>query len=93
MELQVKRINLTGEVTGVEFARECRKYLVKNFTNSDIYVSYNSNLDETNSIKIAAGYAQVIVINENYAWSKEVLNKTIYIKGTGEVEVQQLCYQ
>ena len=93
MELQVKRINLTGAVKGVEFARACRKYLVKNFTNSDIYVSFESNLDETKAVKIAAGYAQAIVINENYAWSNEVLNKTIYIKGTGEVEVQQLCYQ
>lgn len=93
MQLNLKRVTLSGATAAVTFNNKCGKYLVKNFTSGNIYVSFDSNLVEANSIKIAAGMGQVCLINEYYDWSQEVKTNTIYIKGSGEVEVQQLCYQ
>lgn len=92
MKLNLKRVTLSGSTEAVTFDNICRKYLVKNFTSGDIYVSFDSNLVEDNSIKIAAGMGQVCLINEHYERSLAVRTNTIYIKGSGEVEVQQLCY-
>lgn len=92
MQLQLKRVTLTGTTQAVSFDTRCGKYLVKNFSSNDLYVSFDSNLVEANSIKIAAGNGQVCLINEHYDWSEEVKTNTIYVKGTGEIEVQQLCY-
>lgn len=93
MKLNLKRVTLSGATTALTFNNKCGKYLVKNFTNSAIYVSFESELVEENSIKIAAGMGQVCLINEFYERSQAVKTNTIYIKGSGEVEVQQLCYQ
>ena len=90
--MQVKRITLTGATKEVAFDTLCGKWLVKNFTSGSIYVSYDANLVEANAIKIASGYGQVIVNNEYRDWDDKTKSNKIYIKGTGEVEVQQLCY-
>lgn len=90
--LQVKRVTLIGITQAVEFDTVCGKWLVKNFTSGDIYVSLNEPLVEANAIKIASGYGQVITTNEHFAWSDDYKSKKIYVKGTGEIEVQQLCY-
>lgn len=92
MELSLQRITLTGSIKPVTFNNICGKWLIKNFTSSDIYVSFESNLVESKAVKIASGHGQVIVINEYYSWDDNLKSNTIYIKGTGEVEVQQLCY-
>ncbi len=92
MELSLQRITLTGAVKPVKFNTICCKWLIKNFSSGDIYVSFDSNLVESKAVKIASGHGQVIVINEYYNWDDDQKSDTIYIKGTGEVEVQQLCY-
>ncbi len=92
MELSLKRITLTGAITPVTFNHKCGKWLVKNFSSADIYVSFESNLVESKAVRIASGHGQAIVINEYYDWNDDLKSNTIYIKGTGEVEVQQLCY-
>jgi hypothetical protein len=92
MELSLQRVTLTGGAKAVTFNTVCGKWLVKNFTTGDIYVSFDSNLVESKAVKIAAGHGQVIVINEYYDWNDALKSNTIYVKGTGEVEVQQLCY-
>ena len=92
MELSLQRITLTGGIKAVTFDTVCGKWLVKNFTTGDIYASFDSNVIENKSVRIASGHGQVIVINEYYDWNDNLKSKTIYLKGTGEVEVQQLCY-
>lgn len=90
--LNVKRVTLIGVPQAVEFTTVCGKWLVKNFTSGDIYVAFNEDLVESAAVKIASGHGQVIVSNEYYDWNDEYKRNKIYIKGTGEVEVQQLCY-
>lgn len=93
MKIQLKRPILNGEPTAIEFKHSCEKWLVKNFTDGDIYVAFeNSSAFEESAIKIASGCGQVCFVNEHSSYSEDVSN-IIYIKGTGEVEVQQLCYR
>ncbi len=89
---RVKRIQLTGGVSELEFDTYGGQYLVKNFSGGDIYVSFEDTVSEDTSIKISNGYAQVCVINERDGFNGQAKAKTLYIKGTGEVEVQQLWF-
>lgn len=95
MDQKIKRVTLEGEAfEAVKFEDSlCGQWLVKNFSEDDIYVSFLEEVDEDSSIKIPAGYFQICVANQNYGGLNAWKTDTIYIKGTGEVEVQQLCFQ
>lgn len=86
VEQIVKRETLAGTSKAISFKVSSPKYLVKNFSSGDIYVSFYSPFETANSIRIASGMGQECVANERYNPSTNV----IYILGTGEVEVQQL---
>lgn len=93
---QVQRVTLTGSVfEKVEFDKAGSKYMVKNFTDDDIYVSFDSTATTDNSVKIPAGFYQVVIANEYDSLINDYKNSTdsVYIKGTGEVEVQQLWFR
>ena len=94
-KLSIKRVTLVENVeTAVTFNNVCGKYLVKNFTEGDIYVSFDANFNESEAVKIKSNYGQTVVGNEEYQWTENFKTSTIYIKGSaGEVEVQQLCYR
>lgn len=92
MRQQVKRVNLTGDIQKIEFEKKCGKYMVKNFSDSNIYVSYDENFTEENSVKILAGYYQIVIANEYLGELEPYKSNSIFVKGTGEVEVQQLCF-
>ena len=61
---QVQRVTLNGAATPVNFAYPCGKYLVKNYSSGDIYVSFESTCNPATSIRIVSGYGQVCEINE-----------------------------
>ena len=92
-KISVKRVVLDGTATKVEFPTICRKWLVKNFTEGDIYVSFDETLNTDEAIKITSNCWQQINTNENYAWNNECKSTCIHIQGTGEVEIQQLCFE
>lgn len=89
---QVQRVTLSGSPTAVTFPYPSGKYLVKNFSSGDIYVSFESTCNPVTSIRIVSGYGQVCEINERGGAAGQEKSKTIYINGTGEVEVQQLWF-
>lgn len=93
MKQQVKRLQLTGN-TYEEFLfdKNCGKFLVKNFSNNPIYVSFDNSVQDDEAIKIAGGSFQVVIANEYFGVGDYYRTNKIYIKGTGEVEVQQLCF-
>lgn len=92
-KIKVQRVTLSGsEFEEVEFNTICGRYLVKNFTEDDIYVSFDEDATTNTSIKIPAGYFQEVIANEYLGGLDAYKTTSIYIKGTGEVEVQQLCY-
>lgn len=91
--MNIKRLILTGTIQEVKFDNiKSNAWLVKNFSNGDIFVSYDENLDENSSIKIKPEYAQICLMTKAglYGYNNGTLVNTIYIKGTGEVEVQPL---
>lgn len=91
MTQRVLRETLNGEIIKITFPSASGRWLVKNFSNNDIFVSFNENVDEATSIKIASNMYQICIINERNGAGQEKRD-SIYIKGTGEVEVQQLWW-
>ena len=61
---QVQRVTLSGTVTPVTFKAPSGKYLVKNYSSGDVYVSFESTCNPATSIRIVSGYGQVCEINE-----------------------------
>lgn len=86
----VKRVTLTGDWQSITFDQKTKNYFVKNFTNADIYVSFEENDDEDTSFKIASGIGESLAIEQSALSKEEFKTDTIYVKGTGEVEVQQM---
>lgn len=93
MKMNIKRVTLSGSVTKVEFDNLCRKWLVKNTTDSDIFVSFDENFKEDEAVKIASNFGQNVYVNDEPVFRDTCYTRAIYIKGTGEVEVQQICYK
>lgn len=92
-DLKLKRVTLTEEgFTAIAFDSNSGEYLVKNFSSGDIFVAFSANATEDTAIKIATGHGQVCLINKEGGNRGQIKTKTVYIKGSGEVEVQQLWY-
>ena len=91
MKQQVIRKTLTGDWEAFTFTYDGYSFFVKNYTNSAIFVSFAENDEEDESFKIFAGCGEEIFINKGIV-SPALYAKTLYIKGTGEVEVQELDF-
>ena len=92
MKQQVLRKTLTGGWTEFAFANNARRFFVKNFTAGNIFVSFENGTAENQSFKIANGVGEEVAISYAEAGKNPFayfVNK-IYVKGTGEVEVQQI---
>ena len=91
-KIQVKRKTLDGTITAFEFEDKCGKWLVKNFSESEIYVSTEADFVDEEAIKIPSLIGQEVITNEYLGGLDCYKVTTLYVKGTGEVEVQQLCH-
>lgn len=96
---QTKRVTLSSSsFTKVEFEHSSDYYMVKNFSSDDIYVSFLSDATTENSNKIASKMGQIVskgVVDLDYdgSVSRKPYNEftdTIYVKGSGEVEISQI---
>jgi len=92
MKQSVKRKTLAGTWTDFTFTKKARRYFVKNYTSGDIYVSFANNDDEAESFKIKTGMGEEVAITYAPLVNDDVYTDKIYVKGTGEVEVEQLDY-
>ena len=93
MKQQLKRLTVTTQAQ-VNFRYQAKSYFVKNFTEGDIYVSFEAitNDDYSECYKIKSGIAEEVYIART-GISNKYLTDTIYIYGNGEVEIQQLDFQ
>ena len=89
MKQSVKRVTLTGAWQTITFTDKATHYFVKNYTEGDIFVSFAANDSEDESFKITAGIGEELAISFDAIRGRYAVN-TIYVKGTGEVEIQQL---
>lgn len=92
MKQAVKRLTLTGEWQAFTFERKARRYFVKNFTENEIYVSFEANDVEEESFKIQKNHGEEVAISYGGVNARQFAVNTLYVKGTGEVEVEQLDY-
>lgn len=93
MKQRVKRVNLSGSVfEKISFANFAKAFMVKNFSDSDIYVSLDEDATENTSIKIPSKCYQIVVGNQNDI-GNDFETDEIFVKGSGEVEVQQLWFR
>ena len=89
MKQAVIRKTLNGEWTEWDFGKPCKNFFVKNFSSGDIFVSFVNNDQESGSFKIASDYGEEVSIVQNHLGGQGETAK-IYVKGTGEVEIEAL---
>ena len=84
--LKVIRKTLTGDSEDFTFDVLGLRFLVKNFSDEDILVNFDpiTNENESSSIKVPKQFSQLVLIDETIPLGQN----TLYVKGTGEVEVQ-----
>lgn len=90
--MEILRKTLDGAVTEFDFGNvKSERFLVVNFSQGNMFASFDEDLDESKSAKIAAGMGRIILDSartiggiEQYRHSK------VYVKGTGECEVQAI---
>lgn len=89
MKQAVLRQTLGGSWTAFTFSSVSRFFYVKNFTDEDIYVSFENGTEDNKSFLIPSGAAEEVAM----CWSSNngaYFVDTIYVKGTGSVEVQAM---
>lgn len=90
LKQQVIRQTLSGGWTAFTFDVKSKSFAVKNFSDGPIYVSFVDGEEENASIKILDGMAEVCYITSLYDLAGSYFRDTIYVKGTGEVEVEAI---
>lgn len=96
MKQQLIRQTLQASTwTSFEFSIPCRSFFVKNFTSSDIYVSFEQEDNTNTSFKIPTMIGEEIFISNRQDTNTNWLKNTVYVYSTsgGEVEVQELDIQ
>ena len=88
--LKIQRKTLTGNSEAFTFDVSGSKFLVKNLSEADCFVNFEAitNANENTSILIPKKTAQIVLSNENPIYGA----KTIYVKGTGIIEVQVILW-
>lgn len=77
------RKTLSGEYVEFKFAKGTSNYFVKNFTNSFVLATFDPEKIDADAFKIPSQIGEEVQLPFGKA-------NAIYVKGTGEVEVQQL---
>lgn len=90
MKQAVKRKTLTGDWEAFTFPAKGRQFLVKNFSDAAALVTFLNDGKDDEAIKIAAGNNETVAISFVTLERRDQMVDTIYVKGTGEIEVQSL---
>lgn len=88
MKQAIIRKILTGDWTDFTFPARGKKFYVKNFSDSPIFISFTPDVSEESSFKLNGNMGeefQMSYENRPYPYG---LVYSIYAKGEGEVEVQ-----
>lgn len=92
-KIKLIRKNIKASTTEhFEFDVNGFEYLVKNFNDFDIYVSFESTNDTSKMIKIPAETSQICVINKSKAYDFYSQDVYVYADTAGEVEIQCIKY-
>lgn len=89
--MKVIKQEISGK-TPFDFGVKCSKFLVKNFSAADITASFSEDMPDDSTVTIKSGMGQIVVDNEHLGCVEAYSHKILYVDGSGEVEVQALCY-
>ncbi len=92
-----RRLTLNNTVKEVAFGVKGSEFLVKNFSDNDLLVSFDEDAPESEWIKILPKTYQVCLVNgsddvNRFLYKDYIYRDKIYLKGEGEVEVQILSW-
>ena len=90
---KVIRKTLTGDWEPFTFDVKSKSFCVKNFSDGPCYVSFIEDDTTDESIKIREYMAEVCYMTSLYDLAGSFFVNTIYIKGTGEIEVEAIEWQ
>ena len=90
MKQAVIRKTLSGGWEAFSFPAKGRQFTVKNFSENPALVSFLNDGIENESVKIAAGMAETVAISFDSIDRREQKTDVVFVKGTGEIEVQSL---
>lgn len=91
MKQQVLRKTISaGGWTEFKFNQPAKTFFVKNFSEEDILVTFEDDEIEAEAFKIPAGMAEEIAVSYNNQSNPKYLKDAVYVKGVGEVEVEEL---
>lgn len=94
--IKLKRISFTGvsEKKPIVMETPSLKVMVKNLTDSDIYVGIGTEDEVTidNAVQIKANCYQIVFINENIDCCCMFSNLVVMGEGTGTVECIQVLF-
>ena len=82
MILNIFRRTISGK-EAFEFEANSAEYIVKNFSDEDMFVSFDADATDDKSIKIPGKFGQICLAPTNDV-------TIVYVKGAGEVEVQSI---
>ena len=88
MKQKVVRKTLTGSMTPFTFDVKACSFFVMNFSDDDAYVSFEDGVQDPECYKLPSMFAATYFYNDYSGYYTD----TIYIKGTGEIEVEPLNF-
>lgn len=88
MKQKIVRKTLTGNWEKFEFDVYSNKFFIKNFSSGNILASFADDEDEDGAFKILPNIGEEIYYSEDTS----VRFNRLWIKGTGEVEVQATSF-
>lgn len=92
-DLKIIRKEINANTTEhFEFDINGFEYLVKNFSESDIYVAFKETNDTDEMIKIPAECDRICLINKSTALDNSSKDVYVFTEDGGEVEVQCVKY-
>ena len=88
MKQKVIRKTLTGSLTPFTFDVKACSFLIVNFSDANAYISFEDGVEDSECLKVPPKCSRPCFYNLNSGYYTE----TIYVKGTGEVEVQPIDF-
>ena len=86
----VLRKEINGTWTEFRFPEKSRFFLVKNLSDDDCLVAFDSNTDEDKCFLISAGIGEEVSKSFRKVECQDFYTDKIYVKGSGAIEVQAL---
>lgn len=88
MKQKVIRQTLTGSLTPFTFDVQACSFLVVNFSDNDAYVSFEDGVQDSECLKIPSKCSRPVFYNLHSGY----YTNTVYVNGTGEIEVQPIDF-